>query len=747
MILASMALAAYGVYSWQREKNEVHENLGMLSSFLASVSQSFFENLGNGLVALGQSLDKSDVLDDPESVRKELISFQSRYPEVRALVLFAPDGRMLINTAVKPGEVLPDFRVDPPYIRQLNEDFNTAQAYIVGAPEYGKALKRWRFALRHVVRADDGSPRFLIQASVPLEQEGSFLHQLPAPASSVIGLLRVDGQQQARWPIDEPNEVYGKISKGPLLQTLRQNPALRAGIFSGTSFWQDKPGTRLGAFERLSKAPMFAYVSVPGNYIWSRWWLHNQPVIIISLLFLTVFGVMAYRINVRERCHRGELIDQSRRDALTGLSNRAAVEDAIQHCIRQSRTEKLQFTVLFLDIDRFKDVNDSLGHAVGDQLLIEITKLIHSVLRSDDLLARLGGDEFLIVLPTSGLGTTLQITQRLLQAFQQTLNVNGHSLRVTPSIGIALYPEHGEDVGTLLQHSDTAMYEAKRERNGYAFYVPLMGERVLQRVKLEQELRDAIRADAFRMVYQPIIETRSGRVVGAEALLRWVKDDGAIVTPERFILVAEESGLILQLGEWVLRTLCQQITRWHAEGLQPWITMNISPRQFQDPALVTKIEMAMQEFQLPAGALALEITETAAMVDPELSMRILGRMQAMGLQIAIDDFGTGYSSLAYLKRIPADKIKIDKSFIDGINVDADDNAIVHTILALAKELEKTTVAEGVENEEQFKTLRALGCELAQGYYISRPLSAEAFERFVLERQASDSSPSWVARQS
>ena len=735
MLLASLALGAYSIYSWQREEHEVKDNLQILSSFLASTSQSFFDNLGNGLVSLGKSLEKSDLMDDPEELRDELMSFQSRYPEVKAMVVFAPDGRMLLNTAVAPNQPLPDFRTDPPYIRQLMLDMQQNQRYIVGAPEYGKALKRWRFALRHVVRNVDGTPQFLIQAAIPLEQEGTFLHQLPAPKNSVIGLLREDGFQQARWPLGEQdaNTIYGQMSKGPAWRKIQANPGIQSGFYSGKSLWPGQQSERMGMFTHLARSKLYAYVSFPANYVWQRWWRHNQPVIIVSLLFLGLFGFMAYRITLREQSHRGELIDQSRRDALTGLPNRAAVEQTIQHCIQKSQDARQPFTVLFLDIDRFKDVNDSYGHAIGDQLLIEIGLLIQGVLRSDDMLARLGGDEFLIVLPTSGPEMTLQITQRLMQAFQRPLMIGEHSLRVTSSIGIALYPEHGEDVVTLLQHADTAMYEAKRDgRNAFSFYVEQMGERVRQRVEMEHALREATRLGEFHLLYQPVVDLKTGRVVGAEALVRWTRQNGEVILPGAFIQVAEESGLILQLGEWVLNNVCSQIKHWRAEGIKVWVAMNLSPRQFQDPALAAKIEMALRKFEIPPGALELEITETAAMLDAEASIRILGKLKALGLQISIDDFGTGYSSLAYLKRIPADKVKIDKSFVDGINVDADDNAIVHMILALAKELGKVTIAEGVETEQQFTTLRELKCELAQGFWMSRPISPEAFVALMQE---------------
>lgn len=735
MLLASLALGAYSLYSWQREEQEVRENLGILSSFLASASQSFFDSLGNGLVSLGQSLEKSDVLDDPEVARTELLSFQNRYPEVKSMVIFAPDGTMLINTAIAPGKPMPNFRADTLYIRRLNLDFADQRRYVVDAPEYGKALQRWRFTLRHVVRGVDGTPHFLVQAAVPLEQDGTFLHQLPVPQGSIIGLLREDGYQQARWPLmSKADTVYGQPSQGPALRLIRENPGLHTGFFSGMTPWRGNQEMYIGVITHLSKAKMYAYVSVPLDYVWQRWWRHNQPVIIVSLLFLGLFGFMAYRVTLREQSHRSELIDQSRRDALTGLPNRASVEEAIQDCINVAQAASSQFTVLFLDIDRFKDVNDSFGHTVGDQLLMKIAGLIQEVLRGDDVLARLGGDEFLIVLPTGGLEITLQIVQRLMQAFQTVLTVGEYSLRVTPSIGIAMFPEHGKQVGTLLQHADTAMYEAKRDgRNAFIFYADPMGERVRQRVQLEHDLREAIREGAFHLVYQPVVDLKTGRVVGAEALVRWTRADGNVVLPADFIRVAEDSGLILLIGEWVLNHVCSQIKSWRADGFPLWIAMNLSPRQFQDPALVMKIEAALREFELPPGALELEITETAAMLDPEASMRIMGKLKALGMRLSIDDFGTGYSSLAYLKRIPADKIKIDKSFIDGVNIDADDNAIVHTILTLARELEKATVAEGVETKEQYDTLRALQCDLAQGYWISYPVSPASFIDFIRSR--------------
>ena len=298
---------------------------------------------------------------------------------------------------------------------------------------------------------------------------------------------------------------------------------------------------------------------------------------------------------------------------------------------------------------------------------------------------------------------------------------------VTASIGIAIFPDHGQDVATLLKHADTAMYEAKRQgRNAYAFYVDALGEQVSERLLLEHQLRDALRNNEFHLVYQPILDVRTGKVVGAEALLRWSLPDGSQRPPADFIQLAEESGLIIPIGEWVLRTACAQTQQWVTAGHDLWVAVNLSTRQFQDPHLLNKIDSALRETGLQASRLELEITESAAMLDPETSVTVLGRLMAFDVHIAIDDFGTGYSSLYYLKRIPANTIKIDKSFIDGVAIKVEDDAIVRAVIELATTFGKKTVAEGIETENQFMTVRQLGCDLAQGYWISRPVAASGF---------------------
>ena len=725
LLVGTVALISYGVYSWQREERDARDNLLTLSSFLASASQAFFDEMGNGLAPLGELLDQPALHASPEALRPYLATFQNRHPQVRAVAVFAPDGEMLLNTAVKPGEPMPDFRLDPPYIKQLLEDMASPAPYTVGPPEFGKAIKVWRFSVRHVVRGRDGEPRLLVQAAIPLEKEGTFLHQLPVPSGSYIGLLRADGYQQARFPVADASATYGRMSPGPAASMIKANPGIREGFFSESSSWVAEDKQRIGAFTRLPGMELYAYVSVPASYVTDRWWRHNAPVLISFLVFFGIFVAIAYRVTKRERFHSSELLEQAQRDALTGLPNRGCLNGILKANIAIACAGKTPFSILFIDLDRFKGINDTLGHAVGDALLIKVAQRLQPLLRRGEVLGRFGGDEFLLVLPASDESGTILTTHRVLDAFNIPFEINGRALRITPSIGIAIYPEHGDDIETLLKHADTAMYESKRlGRNAYTIYADQMGTRVRERLEMEHELRDALQNKAFRLVYQPIVDMRSGEIVAVEALVRWMMPDGSLRSPIEFIQVAEDSGLIIPLGQWVLRTACQQMKQWVSSSLDLRVAVNLSTHQFQDPSLMEKVMITLRETELEAVRLELEITESAAMLNPEESIKILGELSALGVRIAIDDFGTGYSSLGYLKRIPADTIKIDKSFVDGLG-QKQDATIVRAVIALARALEKDTVAEGIETEAQFDAIQAMGCDYAQGYWISRPVEADA----------------------
>ena len=413
-------------------------------------------------------------------------------------------------------------------------------------------------------------------------------------------------------------------------------------------------------------------------------------------------------------------------DALTGLPNRRLLEDRLTQALALSYRNRKQTAVMFVDLDRFKAVNDSLGHAAGDILLKEVAQRLVRQLRVGDTICRIGGDEFVVVLPElKRPADAAQVARKVLEQLSQPLMVEERELIVTPSIGIAVFPDDGRDAESLIRNSDAAMYHAKElGRANYQFFTAEMNQAASRRLALEADLRRALGRDELRVFYQPIVDARTGLVAAHEALARWQHPERGLVEPAEFIQLAEESGMILKLGEWVLRQACRWATFIGVERGLP-VSVNLSPRQFNDPKLVHTVAAALRETGLPARLLQLEITETTAMQHTDVTLATLNRLKALGVSIAIDDFGTGYSSLSYLKRFPVDLLKIDRSFTTELPADADQCAIVSAIVALAHALELQVIAEGVENSEQREFLAGCGCDFIQGHLTGAPLDADA----------------------
>lgn len=419
-------------------------------------------------------------------------------------------------------------------------------------------------------------------------------------------------------------------------------------------------------------------------------------------------------------------------DSLTGLPNRNLLYDRLTHVL--ARRNEAMAAVLFLDLDRFKLINDSYGHDIGDQLLKAVALRLASCLRDEDTVARLGGDEFVVLLedlPSEDMAAT--IAAKIAARLSEPLIVGDCELPLATSIGIALYPRDGRSAQDLLKNADTAMYRAKEAgRGGFCFFAGEMNLHARNRLTLENELRRAIENGELEVFYQPQVTMGSGRLLGAEALVRWRHPLKGLVSPADFIPVAEETGLIVALGEQVLRIACRQLADWQRRGLPTLsVAINLSPRQFRQADLVSVIAAILAETGADPAHIELEITESAAMQDADSAVVALGRLRAMGVSLAIDDFGTGYSSLSYLKRFPIDKLKIDRSFVEGIPEEADDTAIVRAIVAMAHSLGLKLLAEGVETEAQRAFLDSLGCTVAQGYLFGRPQPAAEFERNFL----------------
>ncbi len=419
-------------------------------------------------------------------------------------------------------------------------------------------------------------------------------------------------------------------------------------------------------------------------------------------------------------------------DVLTGLPNRALLSERIQHDLSLARRNHGHLALLFLDLDHFKNVNDTLGHRVGDELLMEVAKRLKSVVRGEDTVSRLGGDEFVLVLPDTDADGAAHVAGKLLEAVAQPCLIEQHELFVTPSIGIAIFPGDGDSFDVLSQRADVAMYRAKRDgRNSYCFFTPEMQARSARTLQLENALRHALERGQLHLLYQPQVSLEDGRIVGVEALLRWQHPELGLISPAEFIPIAEDSGQILQIGEWVMRSAASQMKAWIDNGLAPMMmAVNLSAVQFRHPSLPDLVTGILDEMQLPPQYLELELTEGVAMDDPLAAIAVMDVLHERGIRMSIDDFGTGYSSLSYLKRFQVYKLKIDQSFVSDITEDPDDKAIVGAIISLANSLGMLTIAEGVETEGQLAFLREKGCNEVQGYHFSRPLPADEFENFV-----------------
>jgi diguanylate cyclase (GGDEF)-like protein len=455
---------------------------------------------------------------------------------------------------------------------------------------------------------------------------------------------------------------------------------------------------------------------------------------VLVLLFLALVPILR-RTTARLRRQMDEIAHRAYYDELTGLPNRTLFRDRIEQAILAAGREPGTATVMLLDIDRFKEINDALGHETGDQLLRDFAERIQQALRVNETLARLGGDEFGILLPTGSPEEATAVAVRVHEALTASFALRGLSLEVATSIGIATHPEHGDDADALLQHADVAMYLAKEAHIGTAIYDADQDDNDMARLALAGELRQAIESEELVLHFQPKASLETGRIVGAEALVRWQHPDRGFIPPNEFVPIAERTGLIKPLSRYVLARALRQCSAWNAAGLDLHVAVNLTIPDLLDLELPDRIAALLEETGVRPSQLELEITESTILADPFRVRQVLNRLNEMGLRLAIDDFGTGYSSLAYLKRLPVQTIKIDRSFVMEMCTDASDATIVRSTIDLGRNLGLDIVAEGIETQEVWDALRALGCTLAQGYLIGKPMPADEFVVLLEQRAA------------
>jgi diguanylate cyclase (GGDEF)-like protein len=440
-----------------------------------------------------------------------------------------------------------------------------------------------------------------------------------------------------------------------------------------------------------------------------------------------------------DRAHAAMLAHQALHDALTALPNRESLTQQLDALLRSLQGSEQKCAVLCLGLDGFKEINESLGHQVGDAALVKVGKRLKAQFGEGNITARMGGDEFVIVI--SGLSSALEV-ERLVQAverIQKTISghpilASGHDLSISASVGVALYPDDGADVDSLLRAADVALAHAKRKgRNSYQFHTAGMNDQALDLLLVERDLRRALEEQQFVLHYQPKVDMRNGHITGAEALIRWQHPTRGLVGPNQFIWIAEERGLIVALGDWVMQEACRQNMAWQEAGMQPLpIAINLSALHFKQSTLLGDVQKTLHDHALPASCLELEFTESSFMQEAESTIATMEQLKQVGVVLALDDFGTGYSSLSQLKGLPLDNLKLDQSFVRGLPLDRDDLAICTAVIAMGRALGLKVIAEGVETPEQLEVLRSLGCDVAQGYLFAHPMPASAFLELALK---------------
>ncbi|HZX29718.1 MAG TPA: EAL domain-containing protein [Rhodocyclaceae bacterium] len=732
--------------------------LGLLAADLAKSRQDEIarqENEMSSLAAvlerhIGDAMGKIDVVlwtiaQDyprlqklpPAEVNAQLGAFLRQIPDSQSLRIGNADGRMRFDAS---GEVWKGSVADRGYYQRLKAD--PAAGLVMSEPIFARITHNWVVTLSRRLYDPSGEYVGHVQAAVNADRFAELFNRIVHNEGDVVALYDREVRLIARTPMAP--EQLGKPIAGTPLQSLL-NEGRTTGQYVTVSVVDGVERHYL--FRATPNLPFVILVGKSEKDMLANWYVKARFYGISAVLLTLVVSLLiwSWQKNYRSAVQSAHVLQDKyahlarhasyveTHDVLTDLPNRQFLTATLADALEGTPRPGHRLALLLVDLDQFKNINDGLGHSVGDRLLQQFADRLRSIVRDDDTLVRLGGDEYVLLVGNwESESVPAHMAQRILDAASSPFPVDSQELHITCSVGISLYPHDGTNSDALLQHADAALYEAKASgRNAYRFFTQEMNQRVGERVRLESRLRKALAEGRLQLHYQPQIRVSDGRMVGVEALLRWFDPEDGYISPARFIPIAEESGLIKPIGAWVMKEACHQAAAWQRQGLPPLVmAVNLSVAQLAAANLASNVQSVLEDSGLAPEWLELEITESMLMTDTERTIACLAGIRRLGVKVAIDDFGTGYSSFAYLRKLPLDKLKIDKSFVDDVSTDASSRAIVQAIIGVAGSLGLTALAEGVETQEQCDLLKGFGCNAIQGYLYSPAVPAADIARLL-----------------
>jgi diguanylate cyclase (GGDEF)-like protein len=738
-LLTVMALAGFGYSAfqlWQEANQDAHDTLAYINQQLAQSTRATFIKHETILRVVGEELLRVGTLDNPEAGRAIIEDIAKTDPGMVGFGFIRPDGQILLISGIPHDKPLPNLLEH----EESADSFREALASPIlqtGRPWFMQVFGDWVIPIRKAIRDSQGKPRAVMAAGYRITGGTTTWAELELPKDVGVAVLREDGYLQyihfvtGKEPeSDRLDEIYGQPAGADLLALIKAHGGDQGTVHLEKSLTLDN---LLVAFRYLPEYGIYTAAALPRASITQAFLADLAGPASLIVIYL-VLAYVAYRYAVRiQREHERNLTYLAHHDALTGLPNRVLMRDRLDQALRTAQRNQHRVALFFIDIDRFKEINDTHGHAQGDALLQQVAVRLLGVVRPGDTVARLGGDEFLVILPEIEDRETIEVlAQRVISQFTQPITVGNIEHRVTTSIGVAIYPDDSHTVDEVQQHGDIALFEAKdRGRACHVYFDSKLNKRAQRRSELRDALGKAISEKQLTLHYQPQFDAASGQVLAVEALLRWHSPEHGQVSPEEFIPLAEETGLIVEMGRFVLYQAMRDIKHINKRyGLNLNVAVNISAHQMLGESMSAFVSRMTSSLQFPGRNLVLELTESVLIKEFERVSEELHALRRIGVGIAIDDFGTGYSSLSYLNRLPVTELKIDRSFVRDIDRDPDDRTLIASIIGLGKGQGVRLVAEGVETAEQARLLKELHCDVLQGFHLSRPLPLESLEQFL-----------------